>query len=88
MTFTYVSDERCTSPMGRISGGQTRWRVLVETWQEDGHYHGRFRFEADDRGEHPRESSPLLHGSSREDVLLRAYDLPEDRLRRVLHSLG
>ena len=64
MTLTYVSDERCTSPMGRISGGQTRWRVLVETWQEDGHYHGRFRFEADDRGEHPRESREEQDGET------------------------
>jgi hypothetical protein len=67
----------------------------VETWQESDTYHGRllFRREAAARAEQERaardrESAPLLHGRSRTDVLALAHDVPEERLRQVLYSLG
>lgn len=89
MTPTTVAEDKRTSAIGRIHAGDTRWRVLVETWPQDGAYHGRLRFEADNIAwAGPRESAAVLRGDTREDVLLRVHDLPVDRLRRVLHSLA
>jgi DNA/RNA-binding domain of Phe-tRNA-synthetase-like protein len=85
-------DDRQTTSIRRITDGGRRWRVLVETWQDRNTYHGRlvFRDDADDRERAAagRESAPLLMGTSRNDVLVLAHEVPEERLRQVLHSLG
>jgi hypothetical protein len=90
-----VLDDRHTASIRRITEGGLRWRVMVETWHDSDAYHGRllFRQEAADRmdgerADNDRESPPLLHGTSRTDVLALAHDVPEERLRQVLHSLG
>jgi hypothetical protein len=90
MVMDPALEDRHTSPIRRITEDGFRWRVLVETWQESEAFHGRllFRREVTDGVARDRETAPLLHGSSREDVLSLAYDFPEDRLRRVLYSLG
>lgn len=88
MIMDPVMDDRHTSTIRQITGGRLRWRVMVETWHDRDAFHGRLLFEPDAGGNGGRESAPLLHGRSREDVLALAHDLPEDQLRRVLHSLG
>jgi hypothetical protein len=79
-----------TATIGRISEGRRRWRVLVRSWQERDSVRGCLLFEADDAPAAGacRASPVILHGPSHEAVLLMAHDLPEDKLRRVLHSLG
>ena len=78
------------SGIRRISEDRTQWRVLVETWPERDGYHGRFVFSP----EHSpvpvdmRAGPDALRGHTREDVIAQAYDLPEDRLKQVLRSLG
>lgn len=90
-----VLDGRHTSPIRRLTEGGLRWRVMVETWHESDAFHGRLLFRRDDadrsdtdRQDADRETSALLHGPSREDVLALAHDYPEERLRRLLYSLG
>ena len=78
------------SGIRRIYQDQTRWHVLVETWPERDGYHGRFVFSPDRaRGVAvEREGPDALRGRTREDVIAQAYNLPEDRLRQLLRSLG
>ena len=87
-----VLDDRHTASIRRITEGGLRWRVLVETWQERDTYRGRLLFRQDaaegERADADRETAPLLHGSTRTDVLALAHDVPEERLRQVLYSLG
>jgi hypothetical protein len=90
MVDAYTASGTQTSPIRRITEGRRRWRVLVETWRESDTFQGRLLFHADDAASlvTTRESAVLLCGGSREDVVSLAHDLPEDRLRRVLYSLG
>jgi hypothetical protein len=83
-------DRTRRSAIRRISEGRSRWRVVVESWPEQDDFRGRFLFCPDsaDRVEAERESAAMLRGCSHEDVLNLAHDLPEDGLRRLLHSLG
>lgn len=87
-----VLDDRHTASIRRITEGALRWRVMVETWQESDVYRGRLLFRQEtaegERTDADRESAPLLHGSTRTDVLALAHDVPEERLRQVLYSLG
>lgn len=84
-----IVEGRWTSAIGRITEGRTRWRVLVDTWVEAGGYHGRLRFVSEPMEPEPvRETAALLHGRTREDVLVRAYELGEARWRRMLLSLA
>jgi hypothetical protein len=77
------------SAIRRITEGRSRWRVVVETWEEHDVYCGRLLFCPDSvEPNTERETAALLRGRSHEDVLNLAHDLPEDRLRRVLLSLG
>ena len=92
MIIEPVLDDRHTASLRRLTEGGRRWRVMVETWQDSDAYHGRLLFREDaadgERPESERESAPLLRGPSRTDVLALAHDVPEERLRQVLHSLG
>lgn len=89
MVEAYTACDTQTSPIRRITEGRRRWRVMVETWQDRDTFRGRLLFRDDAASvDTPRESAALLHGRSVEDVVSLAHDLPEDRLRRVLHSLG
>lgn len=90
MTMSYAAEDRQRSAIRRITEGPRRWRVLVEAWPEQDEFRGRLLF-------HPegtlswaggRESTALLQGHTMEDVVSRAYDLSEERLRRLLHSFG
>lgn len=87
-----VLNDRHTASIRRITEGGRRWRVMVETWQDSEAYLGRLLFREDaldnDRPDSERESAALLRGPSRTDVLALAHDVPEERLRQVLHSLG
>jgi hypothetical protein len=84
------ADDRRESAVRRLTEGRTRWRVLVESWRESDAFRGRLLFQPDGQaGEQTRlESATLLEGHSHEDVVSRAHDLPEGRLKQVLHSLG
>lgn len=79
-----------SSGICRISDDRSQWRVVVETWPERDGYHGRFVFVPDRTPvpADPREGPDALRGRTREDVLGEACTLPEDRLRRLLRSLG
>jgi hypothetical protein len=78
-----------TATIRRISEGRRHWRVSVQSWQERGTVRGCLLFETETAAIVDRRSSAaMLQGPSHEDVLLLAHDLPEDRLRRVLHSLS
>lgn len=92
MTTEAVLDDRHMASIRRITEGGMRWRVMVETWQESDAYHGRLLFRQEaaegERTDTDRETAPLLRGSSRNDVLALAHDVPEERLRQVLYSLG
>jgi hypothetical protein len=88
MSVTAVPEQR-VSAIRRITEGRRRWRVLVRTWREHDLYRGRLVFESDDvlASGSGRESAAVLQGRSLEDVVSDAYDLTDDRLRKVLHSL-
>jgi hypothetical protein len=78
-----------TAAIRRVTGSRSRWRVLVETWEDGDAVRGRLVFRTDAPGvEEERESAALLYGRSHEDVLALAHDLPEERLRQVLNSLS
>jgi hypothetical protein len=83
-------ESRRTAAIRRIGEGRARWTVLVESWQDRDAYRGRLLFRSDTASARPpeRESAALLSGSSHEDVLSRAHDLPEDQLQRLLKSFG
>lgn len=89
MMIEHVVADRQTTPIRRLTDDGLRWRVMVETWRESEAFHGRLVFRREEsEGDADRQSAALLHGSSMEDVLALAHDFPEDRLRRVLYSLG
>ncbi len=72
----------------RISAEGTRWRVRVESWPvEEGVVSGRFVFEPETRYS-TRASGPALRAGRREEVFAAAHELPEERLRELLHSLS
>ncbi len=72
----------------RISAEGTRWRVQVESWPiADGVVSGRFVFEPETRYS-TRASGPALKAGRREEVFAAAHELPEERLRELLHSLS
>ena len=78
------------SGIRRIVQDRTPWRVAVETWPERDGYHGRVVFapERAPQANDQREGPAALRGSTREDVIAQAYNLPEDQLRQLLRSLG
>lgn len=78
------------STIGRISHDRAKWRVVVQAWPDAPGYRGRLVFEPDGVAAPlgAREGPPALHGRTREDVVQQAYELPEQRLRAMLHSLG
>lgn len=71
----------------RITEGRERWRVVVESWEEQGACRGRLLFVAEDTAARERQSAPLLAGDTHEDVLAHAHDVGEEQLRRLLNSL-
>ena len=75
----------------RLSAEGTHWRVRVESWRvADGDVSGRFVFEPDSPTSRlsPRASGPTLRAHRREEVFAAAHELPEERLRELLHSLS
>lgn len=74
----------------RLSAEGTHWRVRVESWPSDGGVSGRFVFEPDGpRSMYaPRASGPRLRAERREEVFAAAHEMPEERLRELLHSLS
>jgi hypothetical protein len=73
----------------RITAEGIHWRVLVESWREEGEYVGRLVFEPDTA--EPlytgRKGSPTLRGTTSQEVVMSAHDLSENRLKEVLYSL-
>jgi hypothetical protein len=75
----------------RLFAEGTRWRVRVESWEaSDGGVSGRFVFEPDGPASWyaTRESGPALRAGRREEVFAAAHEMPEARLRELLHSLS
>jgi hypothetical protein len=88
MTSTSAVAGSRTAAIRRVTGSRTRWRVLVETWEDGDEVRGRLVFRTDAPApEEERESAALLQGRSHEDVLALAHDLSEERLMQVLNSL-
>jgi len=85
-----MSDDTEVSAITRISDDRAKWRVLVEAWPDAPGYRGRFVFSPDGANAAlgTRKGPPALQGHTREDVLNQAYEMPEQRLRVMLHSLG
>jgi hypothetical protein len=82
-------DSSLSSAIGRIADFRTHWRVLVETWPAATQFEGRLVFRSDEeQSARPREWPGTLCGTTREDVVRAAYDVPEDRLRAMLRSLA
>jgi hypothetical protein len=85
---TKTVESQISSAILRIADFRTHWRVLVETWPSAAEYQGRLVFRADDVQPVPaREGPPTLRGSTREEILRAAYDLPEAKIRATLRSL-
>jgi hypothetical protein len=77
------------SGIRRISQDRAHWRVQVETWPERDGFHGRVVFSREHAvARDQREGPDALRGSTREDVIAAAYNLPENRLQQLLRSLG
>ena len=74
-----------TSTFTRITEDRTRWRVGVEAWPAADGWHGRLVFASEGT---TREGPDAIRGTSREDVVCCAYEIPPSHLRAVLHSLG
>lgn len=75
----------------RLTAEGTHWRVRVESWDGgDGDVSGRIVFEPDRPSPRyaKRESGPALRARRREEVFAAAHELPEERLRELLHSLS
>lgn len=74
----------------RISAMGTRWRVRVESWKGVTGWSGRLVFEPESPSAHysPRLGPPTLRGRSQTEVLDEVHQLPEQRLRQLLHSFG
>lgn len=74
----------------RIVVDRTQWRVLIETWHEDEAWWGRLVFQPDPPVHDllgPRAGPVSFRGSTREEVVAAAHEVPEHRLRVVLRSL-
>lgn len=82
--------DREAATICRLSAEGTHWRVRVESWASDGGVAGRFVFEPEEpRSPHaPRASGPTLRAGRREEVVSAAHEMPEARLRELLHSLS
>ncbi len=82
--------DREAATICRLSAEGTHWRVRVESWASDGGVSGRFLFEPDGpRSMYaPRASGPTLRAERREEVVAAAHEMPEARLRELLHSLS
>lgn len=78
------------SVIRRISAGRCRWRVVVESWPEQDAWRGRLLFRPDTAEPAPadRETAALLEADSHEELLGLVLELPEERLQRLLNSLG
>ncbi len=80
-----------TATICRLSAEGTHWRVRVESWDVgDGDVSGRFVFEPDGPAPRfaPRASGPALRARRHEEVFAAAHEMPEERLRELLHSLS
>lgn len=79
-----------TATVCRISALGTRWRVRVESWQVQSGWSGRLIFEPDSPMDShaARLGPPTFHGSSQAEVLDIVHQIPEQRLREILHSFG
>jgi hypothetical protein len=76
-----------SSSIRRFFDDRGAWRVQVETWQERDGYHGGFVF-VQEQPEDRREGPDALRGRTREDVVAKAYELPENRIRQIFRSLA
>lgn len=79
-----------TRAICRISALGIPWRVQVEAYPGPAGWSGRLRFEPEAVGtRHGSRVGPMtLRGRTHEDLLDAAYQLPERRIRELLHALG
>lgn len=84
------SSPDATATIGRLEAERTRWRVVVEAWEDRQKCLGRLAFWPDGplATAEPRRTAPLFVGESTEAVLSAAYELGEPRLRALLRSLA
>lgn len=73
----------------RLSAEGAHWRVVVETWRRGEEWLGRLVFAPDGFATERdiREGPALLRGRSHTEVVASAHEIPEQRLRVLLHSL-
>jgi hypothetical protein len=81
------------SPIRMLEARGVRWRVGVETWRGRDGWLGRFVFEPtppvpSNRGVMPQEGPVALQGTTLEELVALAYDVPEPQLRAVLLSMA
>lgn len=78
------------SPIRLLHADGAPWRVDVEAWPGAGGWQGRFVFEPSRPVAHGdrREGPVRLRGATREELLAGAHEVPENRLRSLLWSLG
>jgi len=93
MRFSLVESGRVATGAAtvcRISALGTRWRVRVESWQGGDGWSGRLVFEPESSETRymTRLGPPTLRGRSQTEVLDAVYQLPEQRLRELLHAFG
>lgn len=74
----------------RLSAEGAYWRVAVETWRRGEEWLGRLVFAPDGAASERdvREGPAVLRGRSHTEVVASAHEIPERRLRVLLHSLG
>lgn len=79
-----------TAAIRRLTALGIHWRVMVEAWPVRDTWTGRLIFTPDQPAPlfEPRQGPIMLRGGSRAEVLEAAHDIPERRLRALLHSLA
>jgi hypothetical protein len=77
------------SPIRLLHADGTPWRVEVEAWPGAAGWQGRFVFLPSRPTHGDRREGPVrLQGTTREELLAGAHEVPEHRLRALLWSLG
>jgi len=84
-----VAEASVVATLCRLSAEGAHWRVVVETWRRGDEWHGRLVFAPDGAAleRDVREGPALLRGRSHAEVVASAHEIPEQRLRVLLHSL-
>lgn len=84
-----VAGASVAATLCRLSAEGAYWRVVVETWRRGEEWLGRLVFAPDGVAmeRDVREGPASLRGRSHAEVVASAHEIPEQRLRVLLHSL-